>query len=417
MALSSRTPSVQAIPKSILDGPSVLAPSEVHEVPDEGLEAWCTLLGSFLGQFCAFGYSNSYGVYQDFYSRHYLSSESSSSISWIGSLNVFLINAVGPISGRLHDRGYFYPVFITGVVLQSLSLFMLSLAQPGCYYQVFLAQGLGSGMAQGLIHVPSYSILSHHFSRRRPLATAIVASGAPLGSIVHTIMLNRLLNGPVGFATGVRISAGFITVLLFVACLLVRPRYPPYHTSSVNVWKVTKRCIMGVPSLLMITGFLLFQTMLLYPFFYLQTDAIRHGLSTSFSFYSVVILNTGNFCGRLSVGFLTLFLGVIDLITFSTVACAVLLLGMVSLGSVSSFVVLGFLYGVFTGNCIALMPSVVSLLTENPAELGVRMGIRFLGSNQHSLRTGTPISGALLTRRYLWWAPVLFCAVNCRVPI
>lgn len=84
----------------------------------------------------------------------------------------------------------------------------------------------------------------------------IVASGAALGGIVHTIMLNKLLNGPIGFKAGVRISATFITVLLFLSCVLVRPRYGAVRqeATSVNFWKATKKCFTEVPSLLTIIG-------------------------------------------------------------------------------------------------------------------------------------------------------------------
>ena len=74
--------------------------------------------------------------------------------SWIGSTNAFLVLALGLVAGTLYDRGYLYVPIISGVLghpmlivpsyhlliggslLQSFSLFMLSLTQPGQYYQV-----------------------------------------------------------------------------------------------------------------------------------------------------------------------------------------------------------------------------------------------------------------------------------------
>jgi hypothetical protein len=55
----------------------------------------------------------------------------------------------------------------------------------------------------------------------------LVLAGASLGSILHPIMLNNLVNGRLGFANGVRASAGLISVLLLIACLLMRTRLPP----------------------------------------------------------------------------------------------------------------------------------------------------------------------------------------------
>ncbi|KIK77785.1 hypothetical protein PAXRUDRAFT_776424, partial [Paxillus rubicundulus Ve08.2h10] len=362
---------------------------------------------SFLAQFCGYGYTNAFGVYQAFYTENYLTSESASTISWIGSIISFFVTGLGLICGPLFDRGYFYHVFIGGAILQSFSLFMLSMVKPGNYYQVLLAQGFGVGIGQGLMYVPSFAVLSHHFDRRRTTMMSIVASGASLGGIAHTIMLNKLLNGPFGFEAGVRISAGFVSMVLFLSCLLVRPRYETVQkTSSVNLWKATKKCFTEVPSLLTILGFTFFQTAYLYPMFYLQTDSLRHGLSTSFSFYSPVIVNAGSFIGRFVAGPVTHFIGIIDITIATSVVCALLIIGMVWLGTAASVVLLGVLYGLFSGMNIAMMPSMFGL-TADPAELGVRLGVGFAITGVGAL-VGPPICGALLTSRYIWWAPALF---------
>ena len=121
-----------------------------------------------------------------------------------------------------------------------------------------------SGIGQGLMYVPSFAILSHHFKRRRTTMMAIVCSGIALGGIANTVMLDQLLNGPIGFKTGVRISGAFITVLLFLSCILVRTRYSAVRqeATSVGFWKATKDCFMEVPSLLTITGYGFFVTFL-----------------------------------------------------------------------------------------------------------------------------------------------------------
>lgn len=119
-------------------------PLILQEFPEGGLAAWSTAFGSFLMLFCGLGYASSFGVYRDFYTRHYLTHDASFAISFIGSSNGFLGSAVSLISGTLYDRGYFYHLIIIGSFLQSFSLFMLSLAKPDQYYQIFLAQSLGS---------------------------------------------------------------------------------------------------------------------------------------------------------------------------------------------------------------------------------------------------------------------------------
>ncbi|KAG1740991.1 hypothetical protein EDB19DRAFT_1635087, partial [Suillus lakei] len=53
----------------------------------------------------------------------------------------------------------------------------------------------------------------------RTLVMSLVTSGTPLGAMIHLIMPNHLLNGTVGFARGIRASAGFASALSSIACL------------------------------------------------------------------------------------------------------------------------------------------------------------------------------------------------------
>ncbi|KAG1804260.1 MFS general substrate transporter [Suillus subaureus] len=388
--------------------------SHPHEFPEGGLAAWTTTFGAFLIQLCGFGYTTSFGVYQDFYTQHYLTNETSSAISWIGSLNTFLVTAVGLISGPLYDRGYFYHLVIAGSLLQSFSLFMLSLSKPDQYYQVFLAQGVGLGIASGLVYVPSIAIVSHYFRRRRTLAMTFVASGSSLGAVIHPIMLNNLLNGRLGFGNGVRASAGFVSVLLLTACLCMRTRLDPPMTPA-NYIVAGKKCIRDVPFIFAMAGGFFFQIGFYYPLFFIQLDSIKHGLSVTFSFYSLVILNVSNCVARVTSGFIAAFTGVPNLIIVATISGGVLTLGMIGLSSMASVVVLGVMYGYFAGLYIAMVAPLVAILTPDLSELGARMGIcafvPFLASDSNSL-TGTPISGALLTSNYIWWIPAVFSGVS-----
>ncbi|KAG1774219.1 major facilitator superfamily domain-containing protein, partial [Suillus placidus] len=385
--------------------------SHPHEFPEGGLAAWTTTFGAFLIQLCGFGYTTSFGVYQDFYTQHYLTNETSSAISWIGSLNTFLVTAVGLISGSLYDRGYFYHLIIAGSLLQSFSLFMLSLSKPNQYYQIFLAQGVGLGIASGLVYVPSIAVVSHYFQRRRTLAMTFVASGSSLGAVIHPIMLNNLLNGRLGFGNGVRASAGFVSVLLLIACLCMRTRLNPPMTPT-NYIVAAKKCIRDAPFIFMIAGGFFFQAGFYYPLFFIQLDSIKHGLSVTFSFYSVgysamqlVILNVSNCVARVTSGFIAAFTGVPNLIIVATISGGVLTMGMIGLSSLASVVVLGVMYGYFAGLYIAMVAPLVATLTPDLSELGARMGICFFIS-------GTPISGALLTSNYTWWIPAVFSGVS-----
>ena len=53
---------------------------------------------------------------------------------------------------------------------------------------------------------------------------AIVTSGAPIGAAGYTILLNNLLNGNLGFANSIRITAATNAVFLLIGCTLMRTR-------------------------------------------------------------------------------------------------------------------------------------------------------------------------------------------------
>jgi len=378
-------------------------------IPDGGLEAWATVAGSFLIMFCGFGYCTSFGVYQDFYVRTYLLHSSPSAISWIGSVNIFIILSGGFIAGRLHDRGYFYALIYGGSFLIALSLFMLSLARPNQFYQVFLAQGIANGIGAGMTYVPCVAILSHHFQKRRALAMTIVASGSSLGAVIHPIMLNNTLHTRLGFANAVRASAGLISGLLLIACLLVRTRLPP-SKQPLNFWQTLRKFARDKPYTAATAGVAIYTIGFYYPLFYLQLDAVQHGIDPTFAFYALVIMNSSSFVGRLFPALVLHRWSAKSMITIMSGCGAVLILAMITMHNVASVVSIGVLYGFFAGSIVTLIGPLLAALTDDMSELGARLGISVAFSGLGIL-IGPPLDGLLLTSDFIWWRPALFSGI------
>ncbi|KAG1767665.1 major facilitator superfamily domain-containing protein [Suillus occidentalis] len=378
--------------------------------PDGGFWAWATAFGCFLIQFCGFGYVSSFGVYQDFYTRVYLANQPPSAISWIGALTSFLADNVTLISGPLYDRGWFYQLMIVGSALQSLSLFALSLAKPGQFYLIFMVQGVLSGIGMGLTYGPCMAVISQHFSKRRTLVMSFVASGSPMGAIIHPIMLNHLLNGTLGFARGVRASAGFVSALLLISCLSMRTRIVSTSKPTTSYGTAARKCSRDVFFILITAGSTLFQIGYYFPIFYLQLDSIKHGIDVHFSFYSLVIMNTACVIGRCTAGIIAAYAGTLNFTIASTVTCSALIISVMALSNITSVVVLGLAYGYFSGVYIALMVPLVTMFTPELSELGARFGICFAFTAFGGL-LGGPISGALLSSQYRWWIASLFCGL------
>ncbi|KAF9235612.1 major facilitator superfamily domain-containing protein, partial [Melanogaster broomeanus] len=322
---------------------------------------------------------------------------------WIGSTNTFLFDMVGLVAGRLHDRGYFYHLVIGGSLLQAFSLFMLSFAKPGQFYQIFLSQGIGSGIAAGLVFVPSLAVLSHHFDKHLTTVMAIVTSGTSLGGAIHPVMLNNTIHGRLGFANGVRASAGLISGLMLVACFIMRTKISPSNHTSFFV--SAKKCMHDSAYLFCVAGATIFAISYCYPQFYLQVDSVSHGLDRTFSFYSLVIFNSSNGIGHLFAGLLANIIGVDIALISSTFGGAVLIFGMIGISTIPGVVVFGVLYGFFSGIVFGLTEPMLTLLTPDLSELGVRLSLP-------GVMFGPPISGALLTDQYIWYRGAVFNGVS-----
>jgi multisubunit Na+/H+ antiporter MnhB subunit len=76
----------------------------IKKAPDGGLRAWLVTAGTACIFFSALGFSNSFGIFEEYYLSHQLKNESADKVAWIGSLAAFLQFATGALGGPLFDR-------------------------------------------------------------------------------------------------------------------------------------------------------------------------------------------------------------------------------------------------------------------------------------------------------------------------
>jgi MFS family permease len=178
-----------------------------------------------------FGFVTSFGLFQDYYTT--ILPQTASDISWIGSIQVFLLFFVGVFAGRLTDQGHFRLVLLTGSALQLLGVF--TAANSTTYWQLFLSQGLTIGLGHGCIFCPVMATLSTYFSARRGLAIGLAASGGATGGMIFPSMVRQLLPSA-GYAWAMR-SIGFVMLFnLVVMNLVLRSRMPPRKAGSLIDW-------------------------------------------------------------------------------------------------------------------------------------------------------------------------------------
>lgn len=86
----ARHPDLQDIENAANSRSSLPTKQEQSALEIPTWRRWLVVLGAFLALFCTFGQLTSFGTYLSWYSRNQLSSYSPSTISWIGSLQLWV---------------------------------------------------------------------------------------------------------------------------------------------------------------------------------------------------------------------------------------------------------------------------------------------------------------------------------------
>lgn len=83
------------------------ADSETCVIKDRregGAAAWATVVGSILVYYASMGVLNSFGFFNNYYSHDFLQNTPTSTIAFIGTLQIALMNSLAAVSGALCDH-------------------------------------------------------------------------------------------------------------------------------------------------------------------------------------------------------------------------------------------------------------------------------------------------------------------------
>ncbi|EEU35756.1 uncharacterized protein NECHADRAFT_82218 [Fusarium vanettenii 77-13-4] len=373
--------------------------------PDGGLVAWLQVLGSFLINFNNFGLANSFGVFQAYYETTLLRHHSSSSIFWIGTLQLSLILIIGVVSGPLFDTGYFYPILIASSLMLVFALMMLSLAAQ--YYQVIVAM------------IPLY------FTSHRGLALGCATAGGSFGGVIYPIVVRRLLNTG-GFGWACR-TMGFIALFtLSVAAVIIKPsvqtvKMPSRKLFERSTIKDRAFAVFVLASLFMWLGFLV--PYILTPTFSLV--GLDHPEPEDLAYYMLAVPDAAQALGRIIPATMVdhKLLYAETILLFNSAVAGTLALCWIVVHNLGGFAAFLVLYGFFSGAVTTLPVFIIPYLSLSLAVIGTRMGVVY-GAAGFGVLIGTLIALVINTHSCLFlgaqlWngLTILFASCLCVYPL
>ena len=365
--------------------------------PDGGFRAWAQVLAGHLTVLNTWGYINSFGVFQTYYVTAL--NQTPSAISWVGSVQVFLLFFIGTFSGRATDAGLFRVVYLAGSFFLVLGVFMTSLSTR--YWQLFLAQGICTGIGNGLIFCPILSLSSTYFNKKRSFAISIAAAGTAPGGVIYPVIVQQLLPR-IGFAWTVRVIGFIMLTIQIVSFALAKPRLPPRRSGPLVEWNAFGE----KPYLLFCIGMFFIFWALYFAFYYIGAFGrdILH-VSQTDSINLLLIMNGVGFFGRIIPGFIAdRYTGPLNTIIPFAAISGLLLYCWTAVSSQTGLVLFGIFYGIFAAGIQSLFPATLASLTTDIKKTGVRIGMCFSVISFACL-TGPPLAGALIQRdggRYLY---------------
>ncbi|KAJ5514940.1 Major facilitator superfamily domain general substrate transporter [Penicillium fimorum] len=376
--------------------------------------AWLVIFGAFTCAFCTVGFMNSFGIFQEYYTNNQLSSNSTSTIAWLGAIAIFFLFAISVGAGAMLD--IFGPALMVyaGSFGCVFALMMTSICEE--FYQFLLAQGVVLGISMGLVTWPMLALVGQYIKVKRAAAMGIVLAGSSLGGVIWPIAIDRLINDPnIGFPWTMRI-VGFIMIpcLVFSCAVAKSPIKTTINVEILDSKQVSDEntieekdkpqshkeealALVRKPSLqllclaMFITYFGMFS-----PFFYTTSYAVEKGFSTSLAFYTVSIVNGASFFGRVLPGIIADKYGKFNCCIIAIISAGVIALCWTKVTSVAGLVIWSAAYGFASGGILSLQQACAAQVATSTT-LGLAIGT-VSGSTALSAMANVPISGALLEK-------------------
>ncbi|XP_031699163.1 monocarboxylate transporter 7-like [Anarrhichthys ocellatus] len=203
-------------------GTRFLGPNVYPEAPDGGW-GWAVAVAFFVVEAFTYGIIKIFGIFlQDLMEEF---GETNIRVSWILSICVFVMNFNGPLSAVLTNRFGFQPVVMIGGLLIASGTIATSFTSS--VNQMYITYGLIAGLGYCLTFLPTVTILSQYFTRRRSLVTAVASTGESLSMFALAPAFSALRDR-IGWRHTMAVMGGLQSTIIIGGALLrpiiIKPR-------------------------------------------------------------------------------------------------------------------------------------------------------------------------------------------------
>ena len=327
---------------------------------------WLVVAGAFAVTFIGFGSAYSFSAFLEPLQADFDASRGS--VSLVFSLAGFLYFGFGIVSGPLADKWGSRRLAVIGMLLVGAGLGLAGLART--LSEVYLAYGLGVGLGVGCAYVPVVGAVQRWFVRRRGFASGLAVSGIGVGTLIVPPLASILIVA-YGWRTAYMLMGAVAALVGAGMALLIendpharglRPDGDPVSVAapaapgggSSLTEAVRSRRFAGLYAVCLISSFGLFV-----PFVHLVPFAIDHGVVPATAILLIGVIGVGSTAGRFILGGLADRISRQRALAMAFGGVAVSLLIWAASSSFMMLAVFAFLFGVFYGGFVALLPALV----------------------------------------------------------
>lgn len=359
---------------------------------DYGRRAQLTALCGFFVTMNTWGLANAFAMFLAYYQTVLLPQHTADQLSWIGSVQLFLLFFMGAPVGICLDRGLWRVPFQGGTAL--LIAGMIGKGFCTRYWHFIVVEGIVVGLGMGMLFCSGAIMLMGYFEKRVGIAMAFAATGAGIGAVVHSAIFETITySSTANFAWASRGNAFFAIITLIGPALYISP-HPgiPMVKRSITLRAVSDKAFNFV-----IFGFWWAFLGIYFAFYFLVPYGFLLGMHGPQALRLMVALYVPNMVSRVVAGVMSdCYTGPLNMVIPSCLFTAIVTVLWIWITSQGGLFAIASFYGLVSGGLQALYSATFHSFTfKEPETMNVKSGLAYTVISLACL-IGTPIGGRLV---------------------